>query len=75
MGEEPPANLSFEDGYLRVAGDYARAEFLKTIAHSHALGNLRVSGWPNGKSERRGIPPNRLSPGIWLRWQGCDGGS
>jgi hypothetical protein len=51
MGEEPPANLSFEDGYLRVA-DCGRAEFLKTIAHSHALGKVWMSGLPNGKGER-----------------------
>ena len=56
MGEEPPANLSFEDGYLRVAGDCGRAKFLKTIAHSHALGKFRISGLPKGKGERRELP-------------------
>ena len=56
MGEEPPASLSFEDGYLRVAGACGRAEYLERLAHSHALGKLPMSGLPNGKGERRFIP-------------------
>jgi hypothetical protein len=56
MGNERPANFSFEDG-LQVAGVCDRAEYLERLALYHAGGKLPVSGWPNGTGERRGIPP------------------
>jgi hypothetical protein len=56
MGNERPANFSFEDG-LQVAGVCDRAEYLERLTLYHAGGKLPVSGWPIGTSERRGIPP------------------
>jgi hypothetical protein len=55
MGNERPANFSFEDG-LQVAGVCDRAEYLERLTLYHAGGKLPVSGWPNGTGERRGIP-------------------
>ena len=62
MGSERPTNavaashLSLEDGYLQVAGVCDRAEYLER-AHYHASGELPVTGWPNERGERQGIPP------------------
>jgi hypothetical protein len=60
MGNERPANFSFEDAYLQVADVCDRAEFRERIASYHALGELRISGLPNGTGVRQDIPPLTL---------------